>query len=169
MTDNTDKSIHLTQQWLTEIQVLRQQMAELRQERDQAWESSQKWCRLYNTEAEQRRLESQKSQQAIASVKAEVEKLQAVDIGTDVGSLTANSLQLEISPQTTWEQLKVKLITLAQERDRLLQALKTEQESHFQTRKSLTTALGDAIDSLAKARLGSGGAGEQGSGGAGED
>jgi len=169
MTDNTDKSIHLTQQWLAEIQFLRQQMAELRQERNEAWESSQKWCRLYNTEAEQRRLESQKSQQAIARVKAELEKLQAVDIGTDVGPLTADSLQLEISPQTTWEQLKAKLIILAQERDRLLQALKTEQESHVQTRKSLTTALGDAIDSLAKARAGSGGAGEPGSEGAGED
>jgi hypothetical protein len=30
--------------------------------------------------------------------------------------------------------------------------LKLEQENHAQTRKSLTTALGDAIDSLAKAR-----------------
>jgi hypothetical protein len=31
-----------------------------------------------------------------------------------------------------------------------LQALKLEQENHARTRKSLTTALGDAIDSLAR-------------------
>jgi hypothetical protein len=37
----------------------------------------------------------------------------------------------------------------------LLLALKTEQTNHEQTRKSLTTALGDAIDSLAKARVSS--------------
>jgi hypothetical protein len=37
--------------------------------------------------------------------------------------------------------------------DRLRQALKTEQENHAQTGKSLTTALGDAIDSLARERV----------------
>ena len=40
------------------------------------------------------------------------------------------------------------------ERDRLLQALKTEQENHAQTRNSLTTALGDAIDGLTRERDG---------------
>ncbi|MBJ7298173.1 MAG: hypothetical protein JHC73_18155, partial [Dolichospermum sp.] len=38
------------------------------------------------------------------------------------------------------------------ERDYLLQALKLEQENHAQIRKGLTTALGDAIDSLARSR-----------------
>ena len=59
MPENADKSIHLTQQWLAEIQFLRQQMTELHHQRDEAWASSQKWCQLYNAEAEQRRTESQ--------------------------------------------------------------------------------------------------------------
>ncbi len=61
------------------------------------------------------------------------------------------------------EDLQAKLITAIKERDRLFQALKTEQENHAQTRNSLTTALGDAIDSLTRERAGVGekGAGEE--------
>ena len=58
-----------TQQWLTEIQELREQMAALQSDRDTAWESAQKWRQLYNTEAEQRRTDAQLSQQAIASLR----------------------------------------------------------------------------------------------------
>ena len=48
--------------------------------------------------------------------------------------------------------MQTQLLEVIQERDCLLQALKLEQENHTQTRKSLTTALGDAIDSLARSR-----------------
>ena len=51
MTENIDKSTYLTQKWLTEIQSLTQQMKQFQRERDEAWESSQKWRQLYNTEA----------------------------------------------------------------------------------------------------------------------
>jgi hypothetical protein len=162
MPENADKSIHLTQQWLAEIQFLRQQMTELRHQRDEAWASSQKWCQLYNIEAEQRRTESQSAQQMIATVQAKLHQMQGRDVGVDIEVTSVASIQAEISQITTLEELHFKLITLTQERDHLLQALKIEQESHAQTRKSLTTALGDAIDSLAKAR-GAGEAGEQGS------
>ncbi|BAZ33319.1 hypothetical protein NIES4074_58290 [Cylindrospermum sp. NIES-4074] len=165
MTENIDKSTHLTQQWLAEIQALKQQMAQLQQERDEAWESSQKWRQLYNTESEQRRRDAQFSQQAIASVKAELQKFQGIDTGTLPNAVTAIAIQQEIAQIKSVEELKSKFIAVVKERDRLMQALKTEQDNHAQTRKSLTTALGDAIDSLARERAGGG----QGAGGAGGD
>jgi len=47
-------------------------------------------------------------------------------------------------------ELKERLVAVLAERDRLAQALEAEQANHAQTRKSLTTALGDAIDMLSK-------------------
>lgn len=140
----------LTQKWLTEIQSLTQQMSQFQRERDEAWESSQKWRQLYNTEAEQRRADTKLHQEAIASVKAEVQKFSGINAepGTDI----TTAIQQEISQFNSIEELQTQLIEIIQERDCLLQALKLEQENHAQTRKSLTTALGDAIDSLARLR-----------------
>ncbi|MBD2520223.1 hypothetical protein H6G93_35840 [Nostoc sp. FACHB-973] len=141
----------LTQQWLTEIQTLKQQMVELQHDRDAAWESAQKWRQLYNTEAEQRRTDAQLSQQAIASLKADLHKLQGIETGT-LPATAVPAIQQEIEQLQSVEELQAKLIAAIKERDRLLQALKTEQDSHAQTRQSLTTALGDAIDSLTRER-----------------
>ena len=140
----------LTQKWLTEIQSLTQQMTQFQRERDEAWESSQKWRQLYNTEAEQRRADAKLHQEAIASVKAEVQKFSGINAepGTDI----TTAIQQEIAQFNSIEELQTQLIEIIQERDCLLQALKLEQENHAQTRKSLTTALGDAIDSLARLR-----------------
>ena len=141
----------LTQQWLTEIQVLKEQMAGLQHDRNAAWESAQKWRQLYNTEAEQRRTDAQLSQQAIASLKADIHKLQGFEVEMATGTpVTAN--QQEIEQLKSVEDLQAKLIAVIKERDRLLQALKTEQDNHAQTRNNLTTALGDAIDSLTRER-----------------
>ncbi len=150
MTENIDKSSHLTQKWLTEIQSLRQQMTQFQRERDEAWESSQKWRQLYNTEAEQRRTDAKMCQDAIASVKAEVEKFSGIN--TEAGSDNTIAIGQQISQFNSIEELRTQLLAVIQERDCLLQALKLEQENHAQTRKSLTTALGDAIDSLARLR-----------------
>ncbi|UUO14908.1 hypothetical protein [Dolichospermum heterosporum] len=143
----------LTQKWLTEIQSLTQQMTKFQRERDEAWESSQKWRQLYNTEAEQRRVDAKMHQEAIVSIKAEVQKFSGVNGETGTDMTTA--IQQEISQFNSIEELQTKLLEVIQERDCLLQALKLEQENHAQTRKSLTTALGDAIDSLARLRAGS--------------
>ena len=141
----------LTQQWLTEIQVLKEQMAGLQHDRNAAWESAQKWRQIYNTEAEQRRTDAQLSQQAIASLKADIHKLQGFEVEMATGTpVTAN--QQEIEQLKSVEDLQAKLIAVIKERDRLLQALKTEQDNHAQTRNNLTTALGDAIDSLTRER-----------------
>ncbi|MEH1871031.1 hypothetical protein [Nostoc sp.] len=142
----------LTQQWLTEIQTLKEQMAALQSDRNAGWESAQKWRQLYNTEAEQRRTDAQLSQQAIASLKADLHKLSCLEIETRAAETPVTAIQQEIEQLKSIEELQAKLIALIKERDRLLQALKTEQDNHAQTRNSLTTALGDAIDSLTQER-----------------
>jgi uncharacterized protein YciW len=151
MTDNINKTAHLTQQWLAEINSLKQQLAELQQKRDEAWQSSQKWRQLYNTESEQRRADAKMHQQAIASVKAELQKLQGInaDTASEIPTITIES---EIAEPTSVEELQARLIAITKERDRLIQALKIEQDNHAESRNSLTTALGDAIDSLAQLR-----------------
>ncbi|MFM2064052.1 MAG: hypothetical protein RLZZ507_3723 [Cyanobacteriota bacterium] len=141
----------LTQKWLTEIQALKQQIAELQQKHDQAWESSQKWRQLYNTESEQRRADAKMYQQEIASVKAELWKIQGIN-ADNLAETTRTRIEPELTELSSVEELKAKLMAITQERDRLIQALKTEQENHAQTRNNLTTALGDAIDSLAQLR-----------------
>ncbi|MDZ8223869.1 hypothetical protein [Nostoc sp. ChiVER01] len=142
----------LTQEWLTEIQTIKEQMAVLQSDRDAAWESAQRWRQLYNTEAEQRRTDAQLSQQAIASLKAELHKLQGLEMETLAPGTPVTAIQQEIEQLKSVEELQDKLISVIKERDRLLQALKTEQDKHAQTRNSLTTALGDAIDSLTQER-----------------
>ncbi len=92
------------------------------------------------------------SQQAIASLKAEIQKRQGIDEGTLAQTTSATAIQQEIAQLGSLEELQSKLITVIIERDRLLQALKIEQDNHAQTRQSLTTALGDAIDSLTRER-----------------
>ncbi|BAY22832.1 hypothetical protein NIES2100_25960 [Calothrix sp. NIES-2100] len=143
----------LTTQWLTEIQSLRQQIVDIQHERDAAWESAQKWRKLYNTEAEQRRTDTQLSQQAIASLKAELQKVQGLDTGALPDGTAVTAIQQEIAQLQSADELKTKLLTVIQERDRLLQALKTEQDNHAQTRNNLTTALGDAIDGWTRERV----------------
>ncbi|MEI6444065.1 MAG: hypothetical protein WCO29_13300 [Nostocales cyanobacterium ELA583] len=150
MNENIDKSAYLTQKWLAEIQSLTQQMTQFQHERDEAWESSQKWRQLYNTEAEQRRADTKMHHEAIASVKAEVQKFSATN--TETGTDKTTLIQQQIAEFNSIEELQTQLLEVIQERDCLLQALKLEQENHAQTRKSLTTALGDAIDSLARLR-----------------
>lgn len=142
----------LTQRWLSEIQALKQQLADAMTRCDEAWESAEKWRKLYNTEAEQRRTDAQLSQQEIASLKAELKKMRGIDETILPDADVNTAIQAEIIQIESVQELQAKLIEAVKERASLLLALKNEQESHAQTRKSLTTALGDAIDSLARIR-----------------
>jgi len=144
----------LTQQWLAEIKSLKLQVAELLSERDSGWKSAEKWQKLYNTEAEQRRTDAQISAGAITSLKAEIQKLLLIEEVRLDDTTAATVIYQEIALLNSVDELKAKLIAVMKERDRLLSLLKTEQDSHAQTRKSLTTALGDAIDSLTRERNG---------------
>ncbi|WP_041740688.1 hypothetical protein [Calothrix sp. PCC 6303] len=138
----------LTQEWLGEIQGLKQQLAELQNARNEAWESAEKWRKLYNTEAEQRRTDNQLAQQAIASLNGQLQKIKGIDDKTLPDADTSSAIHAEVIQLQSVEELQTKLIAATKERDRLLLALKTEQEEHAKTRTNLTTALGDAIDGM---------------------
>ncbi len=152
MAENIDNNTDLTQLWLAEIQALKQQLAAQQRDCDTAWESAQKWRKLYNTEAEQRRTDANLAQQAIAALKIEIRQLKGLESGILIDEKASTAAQAEIQQIQSLAELQGKLIAMMKERDRLLQALKTEQENHSQTRKNLTTALGDAIDGLTKQR-----------------
>lgn len=136
----------LTQKWLSEIQTLQQQMLQLQKEHDQAWETCEKWRQLYNTESQQRRADAIMYQQQITALKAEFELFQHVSTYPQEGETTQIDPQINVF--MSMEELKNQLVNITQERDRLVRALKLEQENHQKTRINLTTALGDAIDSL---------------------
>lgn len=149
-------------QWLAQIKALQQQLSQVQQQRDEADASAANWCRLYETEAQQRRTDAHLARQTIEELQAQIQQLQ--DAATPVGnqrviSPSESDIESEVEQLETGTQLKQKLVEVLLERDlatkevvRLQQALKIEQENHTQTRKSLTSALGDAIDRLNRER-----------------
>ena len=142
----------LTQQWLTEIQNLKQSIIDLQTQLTNARDSSDKWRKLYNTEAEQRRTDVYLLEERIASLKSEIQQIKGIEDKKLPDAQTATKIQDEVEKLHSIMELKAKLITIMKEREHLRQALKTEQDRHVQTRKSLTTALGDAINGLKQKR-----------------
>ncbi|MBP5974985.1 hypothetical protein HW132_20145 [Brasilonema sp. CT11] len=144
----------LTSQWLAEIKALKQQIVEIQAEQDAGWQSGEKWRKLYNIEAEQRRTDAQMGQQTIASLKAEIQQIKGIEDARLDDPTAATVIEQQVEQLKSVEELQAKLILVTKERDRLLQALKTEQDNHTQTRKSLTTALADAINGLTNQKQG---------------
>jgi predicted RNase H-like nuclease (RuvC/YqgF family) len=141
---------HDVSQWLTEIKTLRQQLADAQQDREQAYASAANWQRLYETEAQQRRSEATLTRQTIADLKQEIQQLKGSAPIEGNAATELSTIRAEVEKLQTNAELQDALIAALAERDRLAQALKTEQTDHAQTRKGLTTALGDAIDMLSK-------------------
>lgn len=140
-------------QWLAEIKELKQQLVDAMQDRNAAYESADKWRQLYNNEAQQRRTEAKLAQQQVESLKAQIRKLQGeIPSQTEDDAAAALAIEQELATLETFEELKEKLKEIMGERDRLFEALRTEQTNHVQTRKSLTAVIGDTIDQLAKER-----------------
>lgn len=140
-------------QWLAQIRSLKQQLVETQSDRDAAHESAANWRQLYNTEAQQRRTESKLAQQQIDVLKSEIRQLKTGEALPKADTPEASAaIDEAIANLSTVEELKAKLIEVLQERDRLLDTLKTEQSNHVQTRKSLTAVIGDTVDQLAKER-----------------
>ena len=139
-------------QWLAEIKALKQQLVEAQQETQQAYASAANWQRLYETEAQQRRTEATLAKQTIAELQQALQKHEGRSPLDPEGEATIANLQTEVSRLNTVEALQTRLLEALVERDRLLQELQAERVNHAQTRKGLTTALGDAIDLLAKQR-----------------
>lgn len=139
-------------QWLDEIKALKQRLAEAQQEQETAYASAINWQRLYETEAQQRRSEAKVARQTIAALQQEVNQLKGHFPGASE-AIVESPAQALVDSLTTEAELRSRLVQALQECDRLTQALQSEQADHAQTRKNLTTALGDAIATLSKERL----------------
>jgi predicted RNase H-like nuclease (RuvC/YqgF family) len=140
-------------QWLAQIKELKQQLSEIQRDRNEAYASADNWRQLYNTEAQQRRTETKLAQQQVENLKIELRHLKGETpvVKLDVAE-AESAIEQELANLETSEELKVKLKEVMSERDRLIEALKTEQSNHAQTRKSLTAVIGDTIDQLTKER-----------------
>ncbi len=146
-------------QWLDEIKRLQQQLTEVSRDRDEAGESAAQWRQLYNTEAEQRRNDAKLTQQSIGNLEAKIEQSQNFYPNVSEGGEAGIARQQEVEQLQTVGELKAKLVVVMEERDRafeqikqLTQALKQEEARHAETSKNLTSALGDAVDLLTKAK-----------------
>jgi hypothetical protein len=154
-------------QWLAEIKVLQHQLAETQRDRNAADSSAANWRKLYETEAQQRRTEAAFTQQKIEALNVEIQRLRGGGVFEGVGeaspsghhAMTASDIQAEMAKLQTTPELQQRLTEVFLERSQLqeqvlnlTQALETEQANHLQTRKSLTTALGDTVDLLTKER-----------------
>lgn len=139
------------QQWLAEIRGLQQKLVEVQQERDQAYSSAANWRGLYETEAKQRRSETTEASKALAALRNELAVLQRP---SPDASRYPEILRAQVEQTQSLEELQLQLMQALAERDQFQQALEEEQQAHSQTRQDLTTALGDTMDLLTKARVG---------------
>ncbi len=146
-------------QWLDEIKRLQQQLTEMTRDRDEAGESAAQWRQLYNTEAEQRRNDAKLTQQSIGNLEAQIEESQNFSPIVSESGEAGIARREEVEQLQTVGELKAKLVVVLEERDRafeqikqLTQALKQEEARHAETSKNLTSALGDAVDLLTKAK-----------------
>jgi len=130
--------------WLNEVKDLQQQVKAARAAEQSAYASVDNWRKRYEIEAEQRRTETLAMQNTIALLRAELDCLKNQPIASDI------EIEADIAQLQTVADLQAKLIEVWSDRNQLAQALKAEQLSHAQTRKNLTTALGDAVDMISK-------------------
>ncbi len=144
-------------QWLNEIQDLKQKLQEARATESEAVASADNWRKRYETEAIQRRNDADALRQKIQELEATIEDLKAELEKPSIESPVEKDELADQIDQFSPEELKAQLFDVWAERDRLTelserltQDLKSEQEDHAQTRRNLTTALGDTVDMLTK-------------------
>ncbi len=131
-------------QWLNEVKSLQQQIADLNRELIAATDHTNAWRSRYETEGQQRRAEVTAAQQKIAKLEAEIQQLRTQpELDTKLGD---SAIALQIEGMLNMNELKAKLFEVWIDRDRALEAIKSEQLAHEQTRNDLTMALADAMD-----------------------
>ena len=131
--------------WLTEIRTLQRQLATTRQERDQAYKSAANWRKLYEAEAKQRRESVEQLELTVNTLRTELSTLQVQQDGTVSPEIIAMVAEPDLA---SLEGLRTQLVKALQQCDRLQKELDAERTDHVETRKTLTTALGEAIDVL---------------------
>ncbi|MBE9009429.1 hypothetical protein IQ250_04345 [Pseudanabaenaceae cyanobacterium LEGE 13415] len=127
--------------WLREVKDLQQQVKAAKAAEQSAHASTDNWRKRYEIEAEQRRTETLALQKTIAELQAEIDRLK---------NPPTVEIDSEIAQFQTVAELQAKLAEVWSDRRQLAEDLKAEQLSHAQTRKNLTTALGDTVDMLSK-------------------
>jgi chromosome segregation ATPase len=138
--------------WLTEVKTLQQQLAEVKHDRDQAYQDAANWQQRYHTEAQQRQADIRSFQAEIARLRGEIAQLQG-DSGLAEGILGSgvvegDDLGSDLEGVKDPDLLRQQLNQVRGERDRLFRALQQEHQAHAQTRQNLTLALSDAVDGL---------------------
>ncbi len=157
-----------TLQWLTEIQALQHQVMALQRERDAMAATAQRWQKLYETEAQQRRSDAAAAQSTIAQLQADLAAQSPIKGTWEMGSEASEAIlalpwlaelqarcdraQTLADAQTELKGLLLTCAKLQQQVAQLSHDLATEQAAHQQTRKTLTLALGDTIDLLTQER-----------------
>ncbi len=131
--------------WLAEIKTLQQQLLAVSQERDQAYKSAANWRQRYEEEARQRREEVETLKATIATLRTELSTVRSRQKDAVAAAIET---RLNHANLDTVEGLRTELIKALQACDRLQAALEAEQEAHAETRKTLTTTLGEAIDAF---------------------
>jgi hypothetical protein len=114
----------------------------LRKDRDRALEDAARWRQRYETEAQQRRTETEMADKTIRNLRAEVQQL------SQMGQATVRPVVPSLPAATLGndkQNLAAELVRLAQARDELALALAQEQQHHAKTRENLISALGEAL------------------------
>ncbi|NMF83915.1 hypothetical protein [Nodosilinea sp. P-1105] len=137
---SSDITPELTQ-WITEVRTLQQKLAEARQERDQAYNSTANWRRLYEIEARQRREEA-------AELRSQLHVLQQQVQHQANTHPSPQTLLDSITAADSLDTVQGQLEALVSRCHQLSEQLQAERAAHAQTRQSLTAALGDTFDTL---------------------
>jgi len=141
-------------QWLAEIQSLQRQVGELQREREQAYASVENWRKLYESEAQQRRRESENGNRKLKRLQQAIAELQTPATQLIEGEDARFSAEISaVQSIQSVEQLRSQLVAAKRLNESLKAQLLSEQEAHEETRESLTTALSDTVNLLAKERL----------------
>jgi predicted nucleic acid-binding Zn-ribbon protein len=136
--------------WLAEVRTLQHQLATAQQERDQAYASAANWRKRYDAEAKQRRTDVEQLQLTVTTLRTEVSTLQSQLAQSPQAASTPIPVAdiAGASNLGTVDGLRAHLADTLRQCDRLQQQLDEERQNHADTRQSLTTALGEAIDSF---------------------
>ena len=142
-------------QWIDEIQSLKQQTADLKRDRDAAYEAAERWQERYTIEAQQRRREAEAARTDCNRLRQQLDRLQGIAPADETAPDALDHGDMptlgDRDPDTADEAIAA-CRDLRQRVQQLAQALQAEQQAHEMTRQNLTTALGDAIEALSRER-----------------
>ncbi len=141
-------------QWVAEVRSLQQQVSELQRSRDQAYASADNLRQMYEAEAQQRRRDNASYSQKIEQLQQALADAQLPSAAPSIQPNTeTDALQTSPASRNQSVQLQTQLISANKQCEALKAQLEAEKNEHKRTRESLTAALGDAVDLLAKERL----------------